>query len=450
MDNFILANALINPNVDTNSILISKALAKKLDLKNEENIIFYVGQTKKILKVKIASTGKDVLSFSLANIVFKKMYLKSSQKYSIRSNDNEVHIGPVVGIMADFFNDTKRPFGGQTHFIKQLLISGKAIGQICFAFSPYSVDIAKGIIIGYTYGRRGWIKSAFPIPDVIYPRERAYSRTKLQMRKRLESLGVTLLNPTLVGKWETHKLLMENQQLHKFLPETRLVTSFNEVGQMLKKYDGIYLKPVAGSQGKNIINVTKKKASLIYEFKYMNEERLVKGSAGNLNNLKAYLRKVMGNRSYIVQKEIKLIKSEGNIVDVRVLVQKDNTGEWDITGIACRIGSNGSITSNISSGGSGKKIEEILTQHIALEGDRRRIMDDIYYLSIEATKTIEKNIGQSGEMGIDLGIDTSGNVWFIEANIRPARQVFNLIGEPDTRLKSVERPMLYARYLAGF
>lgn len=81
---------------------------------------------------------------------------------------------------------------------------------------------------------------------------------------------------------------------------------------------------------------------------------------------------------------------------------------------------------------------------------RKKIMNDIHFISIEATKTLEKSIGQSGEMGIDLGIDEDGKVWFIEANIRPARQVFNLIGETDTRLLSVERPMLYARYLAGF
>jgi hypothetical protein len=53
-------------------------------------------------------------------------------------------------------------------------------------------------------------------------------------------------------------------------------------------------------------------------------------------------------------------------------------------------------------------------------------------------------------MGVDIGIDKGGQVWFIEANLRPARQVFTLIGEKKTRLLSVKRPMLYCRYLAGF
>jgi hypothetical protein len=40
----------------------------------------------------------------------------------------------------------------------------------------------------------------------------------------------------------------------------------------------------------------------------------------------------MGSRLYIIQNEIELIRSDGNILDVRVLVQKDHNGQWSITG----------------------------------------------------------------------------------------------------------------------
>ncbi|NLB88319.1 MAG: YheC/YheD family protein, partial [Syntrophomonadaceae bacterium] len=124
--------------------------------------------------------------------------------------------------------------------------------------------------------------------------------------------------------------------------------------------------------------------------------------------------------------------------------------EWDVTGMACRVGKNGSIISNLSSGGRGQKIEDVLKRNIPYQQTRERIIEDIKFISIEATKTLEKSIGQCGEMGIDVGIDKNGKVWFIEANIRPARYVFNLIGESDTRLRSIEKPMQYAGYLAGF
>ncbi len=450
MDDFFMVSIIDDAKVDANSIHISNDLANRLGLVENQVINVCIGQTQRSFSVRIRKSSKIADGISLSPLNLKKLYLKSGKKYGFRYAEDEIRIGPVVGIMVDVFKEPQKPFGGQTHFVKQLLTSGNSLGQICFAFSPYSIDLTRGIIRGYTYGGKGWVKGAFPIPDVIYPRERAYSRAKLQIRKRLESMGVTLLNPSLVGKWETHKILMKNRHLKNYLPETRLVKSFSEIEQMLKLYNAVYLKPVAGSQGRNIIKVVKRKPSGMYEYRYMVEERMVKGSVSNMINLQKSLKTIMRNRSYIVQKQINLLKCEGNIIDVRVLVQKDHTGEWDVTGVACRVGTNGSITSNISSGGSGRKIEEILRRNFSAEEDREKIRQDIYFISIETTKTLEKTIGQCGEMGVDLGIDTDGKVWFIEANIRPARHVFNLIGETETRLRSVERPMLYARYLAGF
>ena len=47
-------------------------------------------------------------------------------------------------------------------------------------------------------------------------------------------------------------------------------------------------------------------------------------------------------------------------------------------------------------------------------------------------------------MGIDLGIDIHGKVWFIEANLRPARSLFRLIEEPDMRQQSIINPCYIA------
>jgi hypothetical protein len=133
-----------------------------------------------------------------------------------------------------------------------------------------------------------------------------------------------------------------------------------------------------------------------------------------------------------------------------VLVQKDHTGEWDVTGIACRMGKKGAITSNISAGGSGEKLSSVLSEHFQEIKQQKQIEQEIRYLALESARLLEKTIGRAGEMGIDVGIDERGKTWFIEANLRPARYVFNLIGDTNTRMKSVRNPMLYSRYLAGF
>ncbi len=432
-----------------NVILISRYMAGYLGLVNKEKVTVYVGQYNKDLELRISDSLKNENSIRLSAGLTRRMFLRSGSKYGIRCDGSVIHIGPVVGIMAEVFNQTGKPFGGQSYFISQVLMSGRRLGEICFAFSPYSINWNKNIIYGYKYGKNGWRKAVCPLPDVVYPREKAYSYSKLNIRKKLAKKGVKFINPPLIGKWKTHQIIIKNPRLIPYIPETKLVKNSQQINNMINKHRAVYLKPVAGSQGKNIIKIRKQGASN-YHYQYQMNNQLHKGSASSLVNLRSSLRRMMGRRKYIIQKQINLIRSKGNILDVRILVQKDSTGSWGITGMACRVGRHGSITSNISTGGSGKKIEGILKRNFASEDQRIEIIESIKFVALEAARTLEDSIGKAGEMGIDIGIDKQGKVWFIEANLRPGRQVFTLIGKKQIRRQSVQSPVLYARYLAGF
>lgn len=158
----------------------------------------------------------------------------------------------------------------------------------------------------------------------------------------------------------------------------------------------------------------------------------------------------MRGRNYIVQQQINLLRLNGSICDLRVMVQKDGSGDWSVTGKAFRIGPRGSITSNISGGGSGGKVDFVLRKHFPDAEVREGIIQEIDHLAVTAARALDNEAGTIGELGIDIGIDVNGRVWFIEANLMPARKLFRLIGEPSTRRMTVLKPMLYARYLAGF
>jgi hypothetical protein len=243
---------------------------------------------------------------------------------------------------------------------------------------------------------------------------------------------------------------MQNPNINSYIPDTQLIKGFGQVERMLNKYGAVYLKPIAGSMGRNIIKVVKVRHTNTYSYQYQIYSQTQSGSATGINSLYNNLRKVMGKRKYIVQQRLNLIKYEGNIADVRILVQKDDSGQWHITGKAVRIGKKGSITSNISSGGSASKVRVVLGQIFSDPIRRDAIIDEIDYIALEAAGYLEQHICSIGELGIDIGIDRSGKLWFIEANLRPARQVFTLIGEKTMRKNSVQKPLLYARYLAGF
>ncbi|MBO8158427.1 YheC/YheD family protein [Thermosyntropha sp.] len=438
----------INDNLDDNILEISSRLALNYGLFEKQKITFKLGRLKEEFYLSLIETDEDMLVLNSVNL--KKLALYPEQNYNFKINEGEIRIGPVIGIMVDIVKNRNKPFGAQTLFIKQALEIARKSGQLCFAFSPYNVDWKHKKIQGYTYLKNNWVKSVFPFPDVIYPRSRISSTEKLRIRKRFKQTGVILLNYKLLDKWEAYKILAQNPALESHLPDTRFVFDFTrQIDIMLNKYEAVYLKPICGEQGKNIIKVIKPKKKGIYEYYYSCDKRQFKGKATSINELYFSLKNVIGNRRYIVQERIKLIKWQNKIVDVRVLVQKGYGNRWEITGIACRIGNNGSITSNLSSGGTAKRLEDILKLYFNNQ-KMEQILSKIKFVSLKSAETLENKIGICAEMGIDLGIDRQGKVWFIEANLRPARKIFTLIGETETRLKSIENPLLYAKYLAGF
>ena len=96
------------------------------------------------------------------------------------------------------------------------------------------------------------------------------------------------------------------------------------------------------------------------------------------------------------------------------------------------------------------RVHGVLRARFRDEEKVQEIMETIRFVSLEAARALETAIGPAGEMGVDIGVDREGRVWFIEANLKPGRQVFRLLHQNKTRFMTVVKPLLYARYLAGF
>jgi glutathione synthase/RimK-type ligase-like ATP-grasp enzyme len=225
--------------------------------------------------------------------------------------------------------------------------------------------------------------------------------------------------------------------------------NFQMVESMLKQHQTVYVKPVFGSQGRRIIRISRT-GGHSFTYQYQIKDRLVKKTVYQLAELERKLKPLMGKLTYIIQQEIKLLKNQGSVVDMRVMVQKNERGKWGVSGKAFRIGKTGGITSNLSNGGKACEIQGILAQHFHDPLEVERIVREVDFLALAAAQSIEKYRFPIGELGIDIGVDQDGRIWFIEANLKPARKVFSLIGDQETRLLTVQRPILFARYLAGF
>jgi hypothetical protein len=210
---------------------------------------------------------------------------------------------------------------------------------------------------------------------------------------------------------------------------------------MTKRHKVLYLKPDRGSCGSGIIQVKHAGDSYIVKDSKNGYWRTV-SATGVFQGIQPYIR----GRSYLVQEGLPLTVS-GRPFDIRVLVQKDGTAKWKLTGAAMRIGRDGTITSNLHTGGNAVRLDVALRDAFGPQGVGME--STIYETALKLVELLDRHLGPLGEVGVDMGAEASGRLWFIEANSKPGRDVFLRTNDEAARRLSLERPLDYAIYLIG-
>ena len=78
----------------------------------------------------------------------------------------------------------------------------------------------------------------------------------------------------------------------------------------------------------------------------------------------------MALSSYLAQPDLNLLRINGRICDVRVLVQKDRDGAWHVTGVAVRAGAAGRVISNLHGGGRSLRLERLLKEALGADEEK--------------------------------------------------------------------------------
>lgn len=95
---------------------------------------------------------------------------KSGGIYLRNLQNDEVQLGPLVGILSDGPASSSQPFGSRTGFIKQLLREGSNKCYI-FAFMPRDINWQQEQVYGYFLTSSGkFERKMVPLPDVVYNR----------------------------------------------------------------------------------------------------------------------------------------------------------------------------------------------------------------------------------------------------------------------------------------
>lgn len=366
-----------------------------------------------------------------------------------------LRIGPFVAILG-VRGRGSAPFGGHELYFRSLASFGRPLGIPTYVFSARDVDWDRRVVRGFRWvrnGRRGWRRGEFPFPDVVYDRllsRRAEARPAVQeVRRRLLALpGIHYFNPGYFDKWDLHQRMAQRPELAAYLPETRPLESVADLHEFCHRYRTVFLKPTGGSLGLGIAVIRRRGRG--YVLIQSTRAGSVSRSFGGFRPLAAYLKGYVGNRNYIVQQGLPLARLGGRCFDVRVIMQKDVGGRWHRTKSYVRVAPPGSMTSNLSGGGTAVRLGRALRAAFG-RARGRHIARQVHSLAAALTPLIEEQIGGTvGEFGLDLGLDRTGRIWIIEVNSKPYLQMTPGSGSRRAIQLSALRPLRWARYLAGF
>jgi hypothetical protein len=228
-----------------------------------------------------------------------------------------------------------------------------------------------------------------------------------------------------VGKWTKHNLMLEDEKLAAFLPDTQYLDR-TSLPIMLDKYNQIMVKPCLGFQGRGIIQIS----SLSDESLELHIERR-KSFVSKKENIYDYLKENHFPRKrqrYIVQQRIPLATINNNPFDVRVMVQrKKDSLEWVVTGKLVRVAANNFVVTNVAK--TVLSVEDAINKSLINNDRVKDIVADLEEVSLLIAKKLVNTYTQKRVYGIDLGIDLEGKVWIIEANLRPAASMFKLLND---------------------
>jgi len=149
---------------------------------------------------------------------------------------------------------------------------------------------------------------------------------------------------------------------------------------------------------------------------------------------------------YLVQERVQLAEMNGRPFDLRVTVQRGWGGEWQVTGMFAKLAPAGGFVSNIARGG------EAITSSSALESAfakdkaasiRRAAMS----LGLSIARALDSSLPGLADIGLDIGINGEGRLFFIECNGRDQRYGFHKAGLIEAWKETYSQPVGYARYL---
>lgn len=219
-------------------------------------------------------------------------------------------------------------------------------------------------------------------------------------------------------KYIKYKVMRRDSALHSALPRTRLMSRKN-LFDLLSKYSRVVAKPTGGSQGVGVMMITSRGDNR-YSVHDGARKRTIQGKDKTYSYIRSH-----ANRSYIVQRGIRLARVNGRPFDIRVMVQRRRGSAWVVTGMLAKVAGPGFIVTNIRrSGGKAITVPNAIRLSNIAKRSTHYLLRRIESVALRSAKRLATHYTRQRVFGLDMGIDVHGRVWIIEANLTPDYSLF--------------------------
>lgn len=431
---------------EENTLVLSYEDAAQLGLNTRKKGFVSVGVLKRFVNIRIEDR-REAGVFSLSQNIIDELHLPLYVSYEIRTAGNEIKLGPCIGILLSNVHEKiteKR--------LQQLLSYYKNYDALHGAVLVFALDGMKQeslTLHGYCYNPKNdtFEEGIFPYPSAIYRRTGIPEPWKNHLAT---ILGDRIFNNDYFNKWEMHQWLAEYKEMKEHLPYTVLFHQGKDILPLLERYGGVYIKPITGGRAKGVIQLIQVHDIRYFKFREEGEnQEILVTSEGELVSLVDQLYKL---EEYILQEPVDLLRVGEQLLDFRVMMQKDQHLAWGCTGIIGRIGAAEGVISSISSEGRGVAFEECMREQF------QKTPQEIYMLrekittfALKVCHLLDKTGIHCGELGLDIGLDKAYKLWLLEVNSRELDVAMALnINDPMMYYKARTMPLYYCKALAGF
>ncbi|KMM39230.1 YheC/YheD family protein [Guptibacillus hwajinpoensis] len=292
--------------------------------------------------------------------------------------------------------------------------AAREVGLIPCYFRFFEVQPGVSTLKAYVFEHQAFVLKEVPAPKVIYTRVLDVLPVYRSRIKSLMSKGHIVYNvPNYdVEKYKVHQILLKHPGIKNHLPQTELFTVEN-LNKMASTHKQLILKKSYGEFGMGAMKLERVKSGWCLSYKTDGDKEVKQVVFKQV--IPSLLIKRLRSHTYMIQEMIPLADYKGNPFDLRVAVQKNGRGEFQVSGIMCKVARGKDFLTNGAQGGTTYTFEEV-ARHSHPTIPYQTLVNSISQFSLQTAKALDHHFPLLADLGFDIGLNKQGKPYFIECN----------------------------------